>query len=204
MFDLLTEGDQTDFGKQIIPENIDKYKVFAYPFHGYWEDIGTSKSFFDAQIALTKVVPEFNFFDEDKPIFSNPRFLPAVKFNSAQLESSVISEGSIIDRSFIRDSVVGVRSIIRNNCVIEKVVMMGADFYENEEIKKQNEHNPPLGIGENSVIKNAIVDKNVRIGRNVHLINKNGVQDGEFGDIVVKDGIIVIPKGAVIEDDFLL
>ena len=204
LFDLLNNCDHDDFGKQIIPRNIEKLKVFAYPFNGYWEDIGTIKSFFDAQIALTKVVPEFNFFDEDKPIYSNPRFLPAAKFNSAQVESSVISEGSIIDRSFIRDSVIGVRSIVRNNCVLEKIVMMGADFYENDLTKKQNKGNPALGIGENSVIKNAIVDKNARIGRNVHLINKNSVENGEFGDIVIKDGIIVIPKGTVIEDDFLL
>ncbi len=204
LFNLLRNCDHEDFGKQIIPENINKLKIFAYPFHGYWEDIGTIKSFFDAQIALTKIVPEFNFFDEDKPIFSHPRFLPAAKFNSAQVESSVISEGSIIDRSFIRDSVIGVRSIIRNNCVIEKVVMMGADYYENEETKAQNKNNPSLGIGENSVIKNAIVDKNVRIGRNVHLVNKNCVQNGEFGDIIIKDGIIVISKGTVVEDDFLL
>lgn len=203
LFDLLISNNYLDFGKEIIPLALKKEKVFAYPFTGYWEDIGTIGAFFDAHISLTREIPEFNFYDEDKPIFSHPRFLPAAKINAAQIESSIISEGSIIDRSFIRDCVIGVRSIIRKNCVLERVVVMGNDYYEHGN-QNMSDQTIPLGIGENSVIKNAILDKNVRIGTNVHLINRDGVSEGERDDILIKNGIIVLPKSTSIPSNTVI
>lgn len=195
LFQLLENSNEVDFGKEIIPRALSKYKVYAYPFNGYWEDIGTIGAFFDAHMDLTKELPNFNFYDEEKPIYSHPRFLPAAKINQADIQSSIISEGTIIDKSTIASSVVGIRSIIRENCYLERVIVMGNDYYENgREIFDRKKYELPLGIGKNSIIKNAILDKNVRIGENVQLINKDHIQEGEFGDIVIRNGIIVVPK----------
>lgn len=202
LFDILNSCNHEDFGKQIIPEAISKYKTMSYLFEGYWEDIGTVKSFFEAHLALTREKPEFNFYDEDRPIYTRPRFLPAAKINSSNIESSLISEGAIIDRSMIKDSVIGIRSRIHEGCTLERVVMMGGDIYGTS--KKRPDVGMPPGIGEHSVIKNAIIDKNARIGRNVQLININNVENGEFGNIYIKDGIIIVPKNVTIPDNFHL
>ncbi len=201
MFELLEKTVFVDFGKEVIPYALEKYKVFAYPFNGYWEDIGTIGAFFRAHIGLTDQVPKFNFYDEDKPIYSHPRFLPAAKINEAEILSSIIAEGAIIDRSKIVESVVGIRSVIRNNCRLEQVIVMGNDYYESSQVDRQSRkrYKYPLGIGENCIIKNAILDKNVRIGDGVQLINKNQIQEGEYGDIVIRDGIIVVPKGTEVK-----
>lgn len=202
LFDILNNCDHEDFGKQIIPEAISKYKTMSYLFEGYWEDIGTVKAFFDAHIALTRSKPEFNFYDEDKPIYTRPRFLPPAKVNASNIHSSLISEGAIIDQSTIRDSVIGIRSRIHEGCDLEKVVMMGGDIYGTSAQRPDVGMSP--GIGRNSVIKNAIIDKNARIGKNVQLSNINNIQDGEFGDIYIKDGIIIVPKNVTVPDNFQL
>lgn len=206
LFDLLEKNDYEDFGKEIIPKSLNTHKVYAYPFNGYWEDIGTIKSFFNAHIALTKPVPEFNFYDESLPIFTHARFLPAAKINGANITASIVSEGSIIDKSIIQDSVIGVRAVIHENCEIKRSIVMGADYYE-----EMNQSGPPvdpqktkLGIGKNSIIHNSIIDKDVRIGENVRLINQEKVQEGERDNIVIKNGIIVVPKGTTLPDGFVL
>lgn len=200
LFELLENTTYLDFGKEVIPYALTKYKTQAFPFYGYWEDIGTIRAFFEAHMALTREVPSFNFYDEDKPIFTNPRFLPPAKINGADIRSSIISEGSIIDHCKISDSVVGVRSIIRKDSFLERVIVMGNDFYESMEKPDpfRVKSDIPIGIGEGCEIRNAILDKNCRIGQNCRLINEKGVEEATVGPVVIKNGIIVVPKGAEI------
>lgn len=203
IFDLMKNFDHEDFGSEVIPHAIKTMKVVAYPYQDYWEDIGTIRSFFDAHISMTRAVPEFNFYDPIKPIYTGANFLPAAKVNGANIVSSLVSEGSIIDTSQIHDSVIGVRSIIRKNCTLDRVIMMGADSYETKE-EQSVQGEPAMGLGENCVVKNAILDKNVKIGNNVRLINKDEIKEGEIDGIVIRDGIIVVPKGYIIPDNFIL
>ncbi|MGE5671964.1 MAG: glucose-1-phosphate adenylyltransferase [Fibrobacterota bacterium] len=198
LFDLLNQYDYDDFGKQIIPAAISDYKVFAYPFNGYWEDIGTIKAFFDAHIDMTKKNPPFNFFDQEKPIFTRARFLPAAKISGASINSSIVCEGSIIDVATISDSIIGLRSVIRSGSKLTRVILMGADFYENEA------EDSGLGIGKNCVIENAIIDKDVRIGDDVYLVNKDRIQNGEKDGVFIREGIIIVPKSARIKSGFQL
>jgi len=199
LLEILKKYDYNDFGKQIIPEAIRNYNVYAYPFNGYWEDIGTIKAFFDAHIALTSKNPPFNFYDEEKPIFTHSRFLPAAKVSGSNIDASIICEGSMIDKAVISDSVIGVRSVIRKGSRLERVIFMGADYYEPEVNGKAC-----LGIGKNCNIKNAILDKDVRIGDDVHLINIKNIQDGEQDGITIRDGIIVVPKGMKVPSGYVL
>jgi glucose-1-phosphate adenylyltransferase len=195
------DNELTDFGKEVIPAAIKKYKVSSYVYDGYWEDIGTIKNFYDATIDLTKITPKFNFFDEEKPIYTHFRNLPPSKLNKAVITQSTASEGCVITEATISDSVIGIRSIIEKGTVLEGVVCMGADFYENEEEKAENswKNIPNVGIGENCKIRNAIIDKNARIGAN-SCIGMCAItpKDGDYGDYVVADGIIVIKKNATI------
>jgi glucose-1-phosphate adenylyltransferase len=198
LFDLLNKYSYDDFGKQIIPAAIPDYRVFAYPFEGYWEDIGTIKAFFDAHIDLTKPKPPFNFYDQDKPIFTNARYLPAAKITGSVINSSIICEGCMIQDASISDSVVGVRAIINSGSVLSRVVFMGADSYDIDTDKPVK-----MGIGKNCIIKNAILDKDVRIGNNVQLVNNENIVNGIKDGVHVRDGIIVVPKGTHIPDGFV-
>lgn len=198
LFDLLNKYSYDDFGKQIIPAAIPDYRVFAYPFEGYWEDIGTIKAFFDAHIDLTKPKPPFNFYDQDKPIFTNARYLPAAKITGSVINSSIICEGCMIQDASISDSVVGVRAIINSGSVLSRVVFMGADSYDIDTDKPVK-----MGIGKNCIIKNAILDKDVRIGNGVQLINKENIVNGVKDGVHVRDGIIVVPKGTHVPDGFI-
>jgi glucose-1-phosphate adenylyltransferase len=206
LVDLLKDTSYEDFGRQVIPHAISNKKVFAYFFDGYWEDIGTIKSFFDAQMDLTNVLPKFNFYDEDRPIFTHPRFLPGAKILNAHIESSLLCEGSIINPSHIKESIIGIRSIIGNDSSLEKVVMMGADSYETPEEKLQNQRKglPTVGIGNNCRINRAIIDKAARIGNNVRIVNERNVENEDGKNYSIKDGIVVVPKNAVIEDNTVI
>ena len=199
LFDLLNEYDYDDFGKQIIPAAINKYRIFSYPFNGYWEDIGTIGSFFNAHIDMTKPKPPFNFYDQLQPIFTRARFLPAAKITGSSIDSSIVCEGSMIENATVADSVLGMRSVIRTGSRLSRVIFMGADYYAPEGSGKGG-----LGTGTNCVIKNAIIDKDVRIGDNVNLINREGIVDGERDGILIRDGIIVVPKSTVIPSDYIL
>jgi glucose-1-phosphate adenylyltransferase len=199
-----------DFGKEIIPDQIKKCKVNSYIHDGYWEDIGTIRSFFEANINLTTIKPDFNFYDEEKPIYTNQRNLPPSKINKADIYQSITSEGCVITQAAISNSVIGLRSIIETGCVLDEVICMGADFYE---IKCKDENPvpctdvPPVGIGSNTRIKRTIIDKNARIGKNCWIGFRNTPYENmehENGQIHVIDGIIVIKKGAVIPDGFVL
>jgi glucose-1-phosphate adenylyltransferase len=204
--DLLADQSSVDFGREVIPAGINTHKVNAHLFNGYWEDIGTISAFFRANIELTDVLPRFNFFDMQSPIYTRPRFLPGTKIRNAQVINSIVSEGCIINESTLRRSVIGLRSRIESGSNFDNVLMMGADGYESLDQLHQNREFglPDIGVGKYCTIRNAILDKDVRIGNNVRLLNESGVQeaDGEFYHI--RDGITIIPKGAVVPDNSLV
>jgi len=203
---LLRENLEEDFGKQVIPYCIQKYRVAAFLFDGYWEDVGTIRTFFEANIDFGNPLPRFNFYDENFPIYTRKRFLPGSKIENCQINYSLISDGSIIEGSKITNSVIGLRAIIRANSYLERVVMMGADFYESPQELEENRKKGriPIGIGYNCVIKNAILDKNVRIGSNVLLINEKGLTNYETDRYSIIDGIIVVPKDMEIPDNYVI
>lgn len=191
----------TDFGKEIIPKAINTKKVNSYIFNGYWEDIGTIRSFYEATLDLTSYNPAFNLYDVEEPIYTHMRNLPPSKINGAVIENSLTAEGCVISKATLKRSVIGVRSIIENDSVLDGVITMGADYYETEEQKAENakEGKPNIGIGKNCKISGTIIDKNASIGDNCQ-INVSGkkYEDGDHGMFYSADGIIVIRKGAVI------
>jgi len=198
----LLNNDHRDFGKHIIPASIDQCKVYSYIFEGYWKDIGTIRSFWEANLALTEVVPEFNFYDAKAPIHTHMRYLPPSKINCCDLNRCLLSEGCIISGHRILHSIIGIRAIVGEGSVMEHSVIMGADFYESlDEIERNRERGvPDVGIGRDCEIRDAIVDKNARIGHGVRLVNGNGVAAETADNHVIVDGIIVVPKDAVIPD----
>jgi glucose-1-phosphate adenylyltransferase len=190
----------TDFGKHIIPNAIQNLRVFSFVFQGYWEDIGTIRAFFDANLDVTNELPRFNFFDMAAPIFSRPRFLPASKINGAQIDHAVISDGCILNRAVITHSIIGLRTIVGSGTVLNRVIVLGSDYYESLESILENEKTgkPPIGIGANCRIDNTIVDKNARIGNNV-VISPAGKPDKvDHPNYYIRDGIVIIPKNGVI------
>lgn len=198
--ELLEKTDFEDFGKEVIPLSLKKKKVYAYLFDGYWEDIGTIRSFFEAHMELTSSLPRFNFYDEEKPIFTHPRFLPGSKILESQVSNSILCEGSIINRSILSNAIVGIRTRIGENSRIYRTIIMGADFLESKEELIENEIKgiPNVGIGNNCEIENAIIDKNARVGHGVKLLNVRKVQQENGPNYAIRDGIVVIPKNAVI------
>ena len=199
---LLGENEKyTDFGKEILPLAIGKKKICSYVFDGYWEDIGTIRSFYEANIALTEPYPAFDFYGNTNPIYTHMRNLPPSKINRADITSSLTSEGCIITNCKLNKSVIGVRSIIEDGSELDGVIMMGADYYDDENEKQQNKKKeiPCTGIGKNCKIANTIIDKNAKIGNNCQIgISGKKYEDGDHGSFYSADGIIVIRKGAVI------
>jgi glucose-1-phosphate adenylyltransferase len=194
-------NDFTDFGKEIIPTAINRLKVNAYVFDGYWEDIGTIKNFYDANLNLTTLRPNFDFYDELRPIYTHVRNLPPSKMNFSNMNQSIAAEGCIITNASITNSIVGVRTIIESGASLNGVICMGADFYESEERKQQNAENrlPNIGIGRGTIVKGAIIDKNACIGEGCRIgIDDLNRSDGNYGHYYIVDGIIVIPKNAVL------
>ena len=196
----LLNNEETDFGKHIIPAAIGKRQVFSYVFQGYWEDIGTIRSFFEANLDLAAELPRFNFFDMTAPIFSRPRFLPGSKINGAQIDHALISDGCIINHSKIQQSVVGIRSLVGTGSTLNRVVMMGGDYYETQESIIENEMlgKPRLGIGQNTTIENAIIDKNARIGDNCVISPEGKPSEMDAPLFHIRDGVVIIPKNGVI------
>ncbi len=192
------DNTHADFGKHVIPEMLRKVRVQAHIFQGYWEDIGTIRSFFEANLSLTDTIPNFNFFDTAAPIYTRARFLPASKVNGATIRQAIISDGCVISDAQIERSVIGVRSYIEGGTTIRNSIVMGSDFYE--AALAQRPDGPGLGIGKNCVIDNAIIDKNARIGNGV-VVTPEGKPDHFDGpNFYVRDGIVIVPKGAVIPD----
>ncbi len=198
--DLLDRTDAKDFGRELIPQAIRDHRVYGFPFDGYWRDIGTIRSFYEANLDLTEPLPKFNFYDEDRPIFTHARFLPGSKILAAEVDRSILCEGSIINRSRISRSIIGIRSRIGDSSTVERTIVMGADTFESQEAIARNAAQglPDIGIGRNCVIRDAIIDKNARIGDGARLVNAAGVAEAETDDYVIRDGLIVVPKHGVI------
>ena len=196
----LLDNSCSDFGKHIIPQSIPTRRVFSYVFQGYWEDVGTIRSFFEANLDLVTELPRFNFFDMNAPVFSRPRFLPGSKINGAQIEHAVISDGCIINRARITSTIVGLRTIVEAGTELNRVVILGSDFYESQESVQRHEREgkPRIGIGTNCKIENAIIDKNARIGNNVTISPAGKPDNVDHALYYIRDGIVIIPKGGII------
>ena len=194
------EGD--DFGQHIVPAAIETARVYAFPFEGYWEDIGTISAFYEANLALTRPDPPFDFYDPNHPIYTRSRFLPPSRIDGCRLERVVVAEGCRLYDADIEECVIGLRSMVRPGARLRQVVMMGADFYEDEDDKAENRRlgRPHVGIGENARIERAIIDKNARIGQGVVIRSHEGEADREEEQYPIRDGIVVIPKNTVIPD----
>jgi glucose-1-phosphate adenylyltransferase len=194
------DSTQPDFGRHIIPSAIASRRVLSYIFQGYWEDIGTIRAFFDANLELASDLPRFNFFDMTAPMFTRPRWLPASKINGAQIDHAIISDGCIISHSDIHESIVGIRSIIAPGSRLHRTIVLGCDFYESalSIAEHQARGVPSIGIGRNTVIENAIIDKNARIGNDVH-ISPAGKPDSVDHELYyIRDGIVIVPKNGVV------
>jgi glucose-1-phosphate adenylyltransferase len=198
----LTEPALVDFGRHVIPKAMGEMRVHAHFYRGYWEDVGTIGSYFHANLALCDVVPPFDFYDAARPVYTHPRFLPATKVQDCSLKACLISEGSILVGASIERALVGIRSRIGQGARIRDSLILGADYYETiDEIERSNARGvPPLGIGADSVVERAIVDKNTRIGRGVRIVNGGGAADKDGDGYYIRDGIVIVPKDAVIRD----
>lgn len=196
----LLDNDMMDFGKHIIPSAIQTHRVFGYVFSDYWEDIGTIRAFFEANLDLTSVLPRFNFFDMTAPIFTRPRSLPASKINGATIEQSLISDGCIINHSVLNRTLLGIRSLVDHGSHLNRVVVMGNDYYESAEsiASHQTAGKPRIGIGKGTRIENAIIDKNARIGENCVISPEGKSADSDHSLYFIRDGIVVVPKNGLI------
>jgi glucose-1-phosphate adenylyltransferase len=208
LFDLLEDEkkDATDFGKEIIPDSIHKYKVASYQYEGYWEDIGNIRAFYEANLALTAELPAFNLFDNNRAIYTRPRMLPPAKISGTRVDRGIIAEGSIINASHIENCIIGIRSRIGHNTALINTYLMGNDYFETlEDIANDIHHGLPLlGIGNRCHIQNAIVDKDCRIGDDVRITGGSHLEDGDHALYTIKDGIVVIKKGVVVPNGFTL
>jgi len=201
---LMENPDTNDFGKEIIPGAIDKHKTLSYQYEGYWTDIGNIDSFFEANIGLTDDIPKFDLYDKSKRIYTRARMLPTTKLANTVVEKSVIAEGCIISAAKIEKSVIGIRSRIGDESTVINTYMMGCDKYETLEEINQNKTEILMGIGQRCFIKNAIIDKNCRIGDDVKINGGKHLEDTETDDYCIKDGIVVIKKGAVLPKKFTI
>lgn len=200
--EALSSEAHVDFGRHVIPAAVPRLNVQAHVHDGYWEDVGTIASFYRANLALTDAQPPFSFYDPRCPIYTHPRFLPATKIQSCDIVDSLVSEGCYIEQARIERSVIGIRSRIASGARIRRSLVLGGDGYETPESveRARREGLPPIGIGEDSVIEAAIVDKNARIGRGVRITMERRDRDRDGDTHFVRDGIVVVPKGAVIPD----
>lgn len=194
---LLENVEWVDFGKELIPNSLKSYRVQAHMFNDFWEDIGTVRSYFDVSMAMTTENPPFAFFDPQHQFFTHPRMLPGTQVSGATVTRAILCGGARIMKAEISDCIIGIRSIIHSGATLERTVMLGAECFETDEPPSGV---PAMGIGENSVVRNAIVDHNARIGRDVRIIGSDDLADEETDSYVVRDGIVVVLKNAVIPD----
>lgn len=188
------KGNETDFGKQVIPSSTQRYKSYGYVFDGYWRDIGTIRAFYDASLDLARTKTPFDFVSQDNRIFTRPRFLPPLRIMNSKLNQCLLSDGVYLNQATIDHAVIGLRTIMQKGCKVRKSVIMGADFYE-----EPGKHKIPVGIGANCVIEGAIIDKNVRIGAKCKIINVAKKRNMDGPNYFIRDGVVVIPKGAIIQ-----
>jgi glucose-1-phosphate adenylyltransferase len=194
------ENDKTDFGKHIIPDAIARHRVFAYVFQGYWEDVGTIRSFFDANLAMCSLKPAFSFFDRSTPVYTRARFLPPSKIVDSAISESLVADGCFIMKSRIQNCIIGLRSYIGEGCELKNTIIMGCDYYAPtpEPTDDQAVTMPHMAIGRGSKIERAIIDKNVQIGEGVVITSKDGCPNSDAPNYYIRDGIVIIPKNAVI------
>ena len=197
LFRALRDTDHLDFGKHVLPALARKGRLFMFPFEGFWEDVGTIESYYQVNLSLTRSKPPFRMLEPGWPFFSRARFLPLSDIHSSHLSHVLISEGCCITGSRIRDSLIGLRSIVRQGCEITETLILGNDFYEKE---KAHGDGVPLGIGRGCVIRKAIIDKNARIGAGCRIVNAKGLDKADGPNYHIRDGIVVIPKGAVVPE----
>ncbi len=190
--ELLIGSTTVDFGREVIPQALADYKVYAFPHNSYWADIGTIPSFHQANLDLTVPLPPLNLYDPEFRIYTHPRFLPGTKVTECFVQCSILSEGSILSGTRVTDSIIGIRAVVRSGSVIERTVIMGANYWE------QDGQETPIGVGHDCHIRNAIIDFNARIGDGCKLINAEGVQNADNENYAIRDGVIVVPKNAVI------
>ncbi len=204
--DCLTNSDKPDFGKEVIPQAIKEKIVYAYEFDGYWKDIGTIKAFYEENLRIAEVNPPLDLFDENWPIYTRSRSLPPAKIVDSQIKKSIIADGSIIFSSKIQNSIIGLRSRIGEKSTVEDSVIMGADFFETQLGLEDNNHGKKIhiGIGKNCRIKGAILDKNARIGDNVQIINSKRLKNHEEKNYLIRDGIVIVFKNAVIPSGIVI
>jgi glucose-1-phosphate adenylyltransferase len=201
LLEMLEKESGVDFGRELIPNALSKYKVKPYLYRGYWADVGTVESFYDANVMLGRPSAQFRFWDPQRPIFTHLRHLPGSRMTDCHVLGSIVAEGCYLDRCEVSDSVVGLRSFINAGSKITRSVLLGADFYEHEGMQKSE---VPLGIGRNVVLDRVIVDKNARIGDGARLVNEHGA-DHEDGDgYYIRGGIIVVPKGGIIKSGMVV
>jgi glucose-1-phosphate adenylyltransferase len=191
-----------DFGRHVIPDAVPRQRVQAYVYRGYWEDVGTIRSYFQANLALCDAIPPFDFYDAKRPVYTNPRFLPASKLEGCTIRSALVCEGCILHGAEIDRSIIGIRSRIGAGVKIKNSLLIGADHYETLEEMRASEARgvPPMGIGTESVIENAIIDKNARVGRGVRIINEARVQTADGDGYFIREGIVVVPKNGVVRN----
>jgi glucose-1-phosphate adenylyltransferase len=197
LIDLLVDSNHDDFGSDVLPAAISSHKVFGCSYESYWEDIGTMRSFYHANLALAQQNPSFNFHDLVKPIYTHPRFLPGSRIFDVTLDQVLLSDGCIVEGASIRNAVVGIRSVIGDDVIIEDTIIMGADYYESQ-ARETEPGAPPIGVGEGSRIRGAILDKNARIGYGVQIEPFPIGTEIEESEWTVRDGIVVIPKDAIL------
>ncbi len=202
LLEAVSNEKHIDFGRHVIPAMLSRLRVQAYVFDGYWEDVGTLRSYYEANLALTVGRPDFSFYHPSNPIFTHPRFLPPTKMLDCKVRDALIADGGFIEGADIENSVIGIRSRIGKGVKIRRSLVLGADFYETGEelAESRKAGEPPLGIGEGTLIDGAIVDKNARIGRNVRIVNEARVKERDASNYYIREGIVIIPKGASIPD----
>lgn len=196
----LLDNPLPDFGKHIIPNAIKNHPVFSYVYQGYWEDVGTIRSFFEANLDLVTELPRFNFFDMSAPIFSRPRYLPGSKINGAQIDHALVTDGCIINGAKITHSIIGLRTVVGAGTELNRAIVLGSDYYESEEsvAKHEGAGQPRVGLGANCRIENAIIDKNARIGNNVTISPAGKPENVDHELYFIRDGIVIIPKNGII------
>jgi glucose-1-phosphate adenylyltransferase len=198
LLELLASDGATDFGREIIPAALGQHRVQSHLFRGYWADVGTIASFYDANLMLTNVDTPFRFYDPHRPIFTHARFLPGSRLVDCTVRNAIIADGCFIDRSHIEASVVGIRTFVQPGATVRRSVLLGADFYEADSAAPPRRDGVRLGIGRDAVLDKVIVDKNARIGDGAKLVNERGVQDVDGNGYFIRDGVIVVPKDGVI------
>lgn len=199
LFDVLGRNAATDFGREIIPAALDRYRVTPYLFRGYWADVGTVRAFYDANIMLTRPGAPFRFYDSRRPIYTHPRFLPGARFTDCAVRDAIVAEGCYMEGCSIERSVIGIRTNVQRGAAIRDSVLLGADFYESDDEAPARGNGPKLGIGRDVTLQRVIVDKNARIGDGARLVNERGVQEADGDGYYIRGGVIIVPKDGVVQ-----